>query len=74
MPVETPPTISFLGAIDRVAPVDQAQRLDEALAKAGVAHETYILPATDHGFDVNWGGLGTQFARAKLEAFLKKNG
>ena len=71
---ETPATITFLGASDRVVAVDQAQQLDEALAKAGVPHETYILPATDHGFDVNWGGFGTQFARAKLTAFLEKNG
>jgi hypothetical protein len=31
--------------------------LDEALTKAGVAHELYLLPANDHGFDMNWVGL-----------------
>ena len=46
--------------------------LDLALSKAGVVHETYLLPANDHGFDVNWGGFGTQIARAKIEQFLQK--
>jgi hypothetical protein len=37
-----------------------------------VPSEAYLLPATDHGFDVNWGGFATQFARAKIAAFLKR--
>jgi len=40
------------------------------LAGPGVAHETYILPANDHGFDTNWGGFGTQIARARIKEFL----
>ena len=42
-----------------------------ALARAGIVHEVYLLPANDHGFDVNWGGFGTQIARARIEAFLR---
>ena len=70
---QTPPTIAFHGASDRVVPLDQATTLDQALSKAGVAHETYILPGNDHGFDVNWGGFGTQIARAKIQDFLQRH-
>ena len=68
----TPPTITIIGTSDRIIPVHQAFVLDQALSKAGVAHETYLLPANDHGFDVNWGGFGTQIARAKIKDFLKR--
>lgn len=66
----TPPTITLLGESDRIITTDQAQMLDAALAGAGVPHETYLLPATDHAFDLNWGGFATQIARAKIRQFL----
>ena len=69
-----PPTITVLGESDRLIPVEQAQLLDELLAGAGVAHETVLLPGNDHGFDVNWGGFGTQIARACIERFLHRYG
>ena len=47
--------------------------LSRALGQAGVAHETYLLPASDHGFDVNWGGWATQIARAKIAPFLQRH-
>ena len=68
---QTPPTIAFHGTSDRVVPLDQATTLDQALGKAGVAHETYLLPGNDHGFDINWGGFATQIARYKIGEFLK---
>jgi len=37
-----------------------------ALTKAGMLHEMLLLPGTDHGFDTNWGGFGTQISRAKI--------
>ena len=70
---QTPPTITFIGTSDRIVPLEQAATLDQALSKAGVARETYLLPGTDHGFDINWGGFGTQIARAKIEDFLQKH-
>ena len=45
--------------------------LSDALGQAGVTHETYFLPASDHGFDLNWGGWGAQVARAKISQFLQ---
>ncbi len=70
----TPPTLTLLGESDRIVPTDQARVLDLALTRAGIAHATYLLPATDHGFDVNWSGFGTQIARATIERFLRRYG
>lgn len=67
----TPPTMTLLGTSDHIVPIDQARSLDQALAQAGVTHETYLLPGNDHGFEVNWGGFGAQFAREKVKAFLR---
>jgi len=70
----SPPTITVLGRRDRIVPADQAHALGAALAGAGVSHESVQLPATDHGFDLNWGGLGTQLARARIGRFLAEHG
>jgi len=69
---QTPPTITFHGTRDRVVPLDQTTRLEQALSKDGVTHESYLLPGNDHGFDINWGGFGTQIARAKIQKFLQQ--
>jgi acetyl esterase/lipase len=70
----TPPTITLHGQRDHMIPVEQAQLLDDALNRAGVVHETCIMPGDDHGFDINWGGFGTQIARARIERFLRQHG
>ena len=69
-----PPTLTFLGTRDRLVSTEQAALLDAALSKANVPHETYLLPANDHGFDANWGGFGTQIARIKIKSFLARYG
>jgi acetyl esterase/lipase len=66
----SPPTITLLGASDRLIDAEQADLLNAALVKAGVRHEMVFLPANDHGFDFNWGGFATQVARAKIREFL----
>jgi len=68
----TPPTITFLGTLDRLVLEDQATGLDAAMKKAGVAHEMYLIPGNDHAFDLNWGGFATQIAKAKIRAFLQQ--
>jgi acetyl esterase/lipase len=70
---QRPPTITFHGTSDRIVPLDQTTRLEQALSRAGVTHETYLLPGNDHGFDTNWGGFATQIARAKIEGFLQRH-
>lgn len=62
------------GTNDHIVPVDQALSLDRALSQVGVTLETYLLPGNDHGFEVNWGGFGAQFAREKIKAFLAAHG
>lgn len=69
---DAPPTITFLGTLDRLVREDQGILLDEAMKRAGAHHELYLLPANDHAFDLNWGGFGTQIARAKVRAFLER--
>jgi acetyl esterase/lipase len=69
-----PPTFTVLGQSDRIVPSNQATALDGALTAAGVAHETVLLPGNDHAFDLNWGGFGTQVARARIERFLAQYG
>lgn len=68
----SPPTILLLGADDRIVPSEQLGIFDMAMRRAGATSETYLLPATDHGFDVNWGGFATQFTRAKIADFLRR--
>ena len=69
---DIPPTITFLGTLDRLVLENQATLLDAAMKKAGARHEMYLLPANEHAFDLNWGGFATQIARAKLREFLRK--
>ena len=69
---KAPPTITLIGPSDRLVSSDHAELLDQTLSNAGVPHEMYMLPANDHGFDVNWGGFGTQIARVKIEDFLQR--
>ncbi len=46
--------------------------LDKELTVKNVAHEFYLLPDVDHGFDINPGSLSTQFAKEKVTAFLQR--
>jgi acetyl esterase/lipase len=68
-----PPTLTLSGESDRIIPSEQARLLASALSRVGATHETYVLPYTDHSFDLNWGGFSTQIARAALERFLKRH-
>ena len=68
---KTPPTLVIHGTSDRLVGTDQAKILDDALRNSGIAHEVVLLPGNDHVFDTNWGGFGTQIARARIQAFLE---
>jgi len=71
---QTPATITLQGETDRMVPLEQANILAKALTAAGIDHETYVFPWADHSFDVYWGSIATQVARAKVVAFLEKHG
>ena len=68
---KAPPTIATISTSDRLVSM-HAQLLNEALTRTGVPHEISIFPGNDHGFDVNWGGFGTQIARVKITHFLER--
>ncbi|MBW5424410.1 alpha/beta hydrolase fold domain-containing protein [Streptomyces sp. BG9H] len=69
---DLPPTLLLHGGADRAVPVAQARELARRLKGAG-APATYVeLPWADHCFDVNWGGWGSQIARAATERFLSR--
>ncbi|MEV8016166.1 alpha/beta hydrolase [Streptomyces sp. NPDC086554] len=71
---DVPPTLLLHGSADRAVPVAQARELARRLKAAG-APATYVeLPWADHCFDVNWGGWGSQIARAAISRFLSVRG
>jgi len=35
---------------------------------SGARNDTCLLAGSDHGFDLNWGGVGTQIARVQIAA------
>ncbi|TCZ78304.1 hypothetical protein E0485_08480 [Paenibacillus albiflavus] len=68
----TPPTITLLGASDRIVPEEQAEILNGKLKENNIPHEFYLLPKADHIFDLVPDNLSTQFAYEKVKAFLQK--
>jgi acetyl esterase/lipase len=68
-----PPTLILQGQTDTIVPVAQAVILNTALSAAGIEHETYLIPWTDHAFDTSWNSMATQFARAKVKDFLAQH-
>jgi acetyl esterase/lipase len=63
-----PPTLIIHGDSDKIVPLQQAQAMDRALAKAGVEHKLEVIPGGGHD-DTTFGpGLmkALQWFRAKL--------
>lgn len=44
------PLIAFFGGLDKHIPREQVERIDAALAAAGVNRQVYFYPEADHGF------------------------
>ena len=68
--VGLPPTLLVHGRLDRLVTVDHTVDLDRRLTEAGVAHETVLLPFTDHAFDHDWDSLGNQITRTVVPEFV----
>ncbi len=68
-----PPVLTLHGDADEAIPHDQAARLHEALAKAGVANELVTIPGGAHGRHT-WSDAETLRVQRRIEAFLKQNG
>ena len=62
-----PPTISIHGDADPLVPYSHSVRLQEALQKAGVAHELVTIPGGGHG---NFSQDQWQRAYAAIQVFL----
>ncbi|ONK14167.1 alpha/beta hydrolase [Streptomyces sp. MP131-18] len=68
-----PPTLLLQGGWDLLNTADDNRRFAGRLADAGVPHRLVELPFTEHMFDINWGGFGSQIARAELTRFLDRH-
>jgi dipeptidyl aminopeptidase/acylaminoacyl peptidase len=64
----TPPTNIVLGASDAIVPPESTYEFEAALEKAGVVHQTVIMPYANHGFDAVDGNMGN---RAYLDLSLR---
>jgi acetyl esterase/lipase len=65
-----PPTISIHGDADPLVPYNHSVRLQDALQKAGVAHELVTVPGGGHG---NFSTAEWQRAFAAIDKFLAAN-
>lgn len=65
-----PPTISVHGDADPLVPYQHSVKLQDALAKAGVAHQLVTIPGGGHG---NFSTAEWQRAFGEIEKFLAAN-
>ncbi|WP_199742363.1 alpha/beta hydrolase [Streptomyces triticirhizae] len=65
-----PPTLLLQGGWDMLNSPEDNRRLAAELERAGVPHGLVEMPAAEHMFDLNWGGFGSQLARAEITRFL----
>jgi acetyl esterase/lipase len=68
-----PPTFLVQGGRDSFTPPGQSPLLARRLEEAGVEHRLLELPYAQHGFDLSWGGWGSQITRPELERFLEQH-
>ena len=69
-----PPTLVVAGERDHVVPVAGTLTLDAELNGAGAAHETHVVPYTDHVFDLNPGSAVSQMWRHRSLVVLREAG
>lgn len=60
------PTLGLFGGADQAISPEQVQKLDEALDRAGVAHEVIVYPGAPHSF---FDRRATEFADASADAW-----
>ncbi len=65
------PTLIFHGSLDELVPISQAERLDEALEKAGVEHEFYPLKGWPHTMDA--AQVVNDYCMARMLDFFEKH-
>ena len=67
-----PPTFVTYGEHDHLIPILGHAQLAARLTDAGVANTVLSVPYGDHGYDIMWGGIGTQIMRHVLSEFLER--
>ncbi|PPG64124.1 hypothetical protein C5C27_04370 [Rathayibacter sp. AY2B7] len=69
----SPPTLLLHGTHDGMVPSSQSEKLAAALNAARVDHRLVLISGAQHGFDMIWGTLAGQAARAEVMHFLEKH-
>ncbi len=67
---DAPPTLVVTGSGDGVVRSDNARFIADAFVKHGRKADVVVIPDAEHGFDVRNGGIGEQFSRQEILAFL----
>ncbi|MFL1377677.1 alpha/beta hydrolase [Nocardiopsis protaetiae] len=70
---DAPPTLLITAGHDLFLEPEDNRRLAARLAEAGVEHRLVEIPWAEHMFDLNWGGLASQWARHELAGFLDRH-
>lgn len=70
---DSPPTLLITAGHDLFLAPEDNRRLAARLARAGVEHRLVEIPWAEHMFDLNWGGLASQWARHELGGFLDRH-
>ncbi|MFY7070407.1 alpha/beta hydrolase [Nocardiopsis changdeensis] len=70
---DAPPTLLITAGHDLFLDPGDNRRLAARLAEAGVEHRLVEIPWAEHMFDLNWGGLASQWARHELSVFLGRH-
>lgn len=68
-----PATLILHGAADKVVPVSEAHRLDDALSASGSRHEIVIYPHAGHGFSAQLDSAAGRDALQRTLRFFKAN-
>ncbi|WP_159453398.1 alpha/beta hydrolase [Plantibacter flavus] len=68
----SPPTLIIHGTHDGMVPTNQSERLAAALDDAGVKNHLVLIGGAQHGFDMIWGTLAGQAARAEVMSFMER--
>ncbi len=67
-----PPTLIAAGVHDHLVPFAGHTEIVEKLNAAGVPNQLLGVPYGEHGYDMMWGGIGSQITRHVADEFLAK--
>jgi acetyl esterase len=71
---KAPPTFMIIPEADHLVAPDAAYRFANQARAAGVPVQLVRMPFAEHAFDLPSGGIGNQFVRQSMAAFLNEKG